>query len=88
MKLSNDWEGGLVTQFADWFIKKHALKLDDANTTRLAAEMCGNVEDAVNIEAPSREDVDRWVREEVCELAMDDWEPVGPAPVALPCRPA
>jgi hypothetical protein len=81
MKLSNDWERGLVTQFADWFIKKHDLKLDDANTTRLAAEfaaeMCGNVEDAINIEAPSREDVDRWVREEVCELAMDDWDQLG-----------
>jgi hypothetical protein len=81
MKLSNDWERGLAIQFASWFIKQHDLKLDDANTARLAAEfaaeMCRNVEDAIDIEAPPREDVERWVREEVRDLAMEDWDQLG-----------
>ncbi|RZN07585.1 hypothetical protein CWO91_26670 [Bradyrhizobium genosp. SA-3] len=81
MKLASDWERGLVIQFATWFIKQHDLKLEDQSTPALAAEfaaeMCEQVDCAINVEAPSREEVERWVREEISDLQMEEWDQLG-----------
>jgi hypothetical protein len=81
MKLNNEWEHGLVVQFATWFIKKHDMNLEDESTVTLAAEfaaeMFEQVEASLNIEAPSREDVERWVCEEVRDLQMEEWDELG-----------
>ncbi|RXG84162.1 hypothetical protein [Bradyrhizobium vignae] len=81
MKLAEDWERGLVIQIATWFVKRHDLKLEDQSTTTLAAEfaadMCEQVEAALSVEAPSREDIERWVREEVSDLQMEEWDRLG-----------
>jgi hypothetical protein len=39
--------------------------------------MCEQVDAVINVEAPSREDVERWVGEEVSDLQMEEWDQLG-----------
>jgi hypothetical protein len=81
MRLHSESRRALVTNFSNWFIKCHDLKLEDVNTAKLASEfafdMCIQVELATGILAPEMIEVERCVRDEIDDLQMERWDELG-----------